>query len=634
MLKKLILDCFKGCRFAEHDFNGLVTSMCGKNGTGKTTVPDAWYWLWTDKDYDLQSNPEVHPDFMAESEPSVTAVMEISGKQMVFHKFQSDMRTKKQKEQGAPVRVANKYEVNSVPKTQKDFVKSAEECGIDIDKFLMLSHTEVLLGMKIADRRNIVFALGGDVTDIDVADIIPECKDARELLAQYKPDEIIAMQKATIKRCKEQVESIPNQIIGMERAKIPVDPTLPARKEQLEKQISEKTAERDSYIEKSVTDKFDVQIRALQNSRTELYNKANTERLAKLGEAQFKESKAREALDGAKRTLNSLIQSGQTINDGFRSQIQIRTQLQAKLDAFKSAEFKATDVCPTCGQAIPEEQIESARAKWQKQVDESIKDLEDKLRAANTMIDSYRTDGGQLAEKKKNAEQSVKDCEGLLSDAQFEVAKYSDSITPDYSEIDAQIAEVQAQRAQVAENARKANEVGIEINALKTELANVIRRITQESNNERIDDDIEALRTSLDQYVQNKADAENILYQMQLISQRKNELLSDTVNSHFTKVKWRLFDIQKNGEIKDDCTPLVLCADGKYRDMTYSANTAAIQAAKLDICRGLQKFYGQELPIFLDSAECFDDFNRQSLAVMDTQLILLCVSEDEGLVLK
>ena len=70
------------------------------------------------------------------------------------------------------------------------------------------------------------------------------------------------------------------------------------------------------------------------------------------------------------------------------------------------------------------------------------------------------------------------------------------------------------------------------------------------------------------------------------------------------------------------------------RDMTYSANTAAIQAAKLDICRGLQKFYGQELPIFLDSAECFDEFNRQSLAVMDTQLILLCVSEDEGLVLK
>lgn len=634
MLKKLTLDCFKGCRFAEHNFNGLVTSVCGKNGTGKTTIADAWYWLWTDKDYDLQSNPEVHPDFMAESEPSVTAVMEIGGKEVTFRKYQSDIRTKKQKEQGAPVRVANKYEVNSVPKTQKDFFKAVEEYGIDTDKFLVLSHTDVLLGMKIADRRNIVFALGGDVTDIDVAATLPECVETRELLTQYKPDEIVAMQKATMKRCKEQIESIPNQILGMERAKIPVDPTLPARKEQLEKQIAEKTVERDSYIEKSHTGSFDIQIRTLQNSKTELYNKANTERLTKMNEAQFKESKAREALDGAKRTLMSLVQSGQNINDGFKSQVKIRTEMQAKLDALNSAEFKATDVCPTCGQQIPEEQIESARTKWQKQVDDSIKDVEDRLRASNTMIESYRKEGGQLAEKKKNAEQSVKDCENLLSDAQFEVAKYSDPINPDYSEIDAQIAKVNEQKSQISENANKANELGIEINAMKTELANVIRRITQESNNERIDKDIETMKTSLDQYVQTKADAENILYQMSLISQRKNELLSDTVNSHFTKVKWRLFDIQKNGEIKDDCTPMVLCADGKYRDMTYSANTAAIQAAKLDICRGLQKFYGQELPIFLDGAECFDELNRQSLAVMDAQLILLCVSEDEGLVLK
>ena len=67
--------------------------------------------------------------------------------------------------------------------------------------------------------------------------------------------------------------------------------------------------------------------------------------------------------------------------------------------------------------------------------------------------------------------------------------------------------------------------------------------------------------------------------------------------------------------------------------MTYSANTAAIVAAKLDICVGLQKFYGQELPIWLDGAECFDEENRKML-MLDRQLILLCVSEDERLVVK
>ena len=141
------------------------------------------------------------------------------------------------------------------------------------------------------------------------------------------------------------------------------------------------------------------------------------------------------------------------------------------------------------------------------------------------------------------------------------------------------------------------------------------------------------MKASLRQYSQALADAESMLYQLQLISQRKNELLSEQVNSHFTRVKFRLFVTQKNGEIKDDCTPMVLCSDGEYRDMTYSANTAAIVAAKLDICAGLQKFYGQNLPIWLDGAECLDEKNRNNLK-LDNQLVLLCVSEDKKLTVR
>ena len=88
-----------------------------------------------------------------------------------------------------------------------------------------------------------------------------------------------------------------------------------------------------------------------------------------------------------------------------------------------------------------------------------------------------------------------------------------------------------------------------------------------------------------------------------------------------------------DGEIKDDCTPMVLCSDGEYRDMTYSANTAAIMAAKIDICVGLQKHYGQTLPIWVDGAECFDEENRKKLKT-DRQLVLLCVTEDERLTVK
>lgn len=154
-LKKLILDSFKGVTHGEYDFSD-ITTFCGKNGTGKTTLADAWYWLFTDKDYDLQSNPEIHPDFMEESEPSVTAVLDIDGKEVKLRKYQSDMRTKKQKEQNAPVRIANKYEINDVPKTQKDFMRDVEDKGIDIDNFLLLTHTDVFTSQKSADCRKIL----------------------------------------------------------------------------------------------------------------------------------------------------------------------------------------------------------------------------------------------------------------------------------------------------------------------------------------------------------------------------------------------------------------------------------------------------------------------------------------------
>lgn len=130
--KKLILDSFKGVTHGEYDFSD-ITTIQGKNGTGKTTLADAWFWLFTDKDYDLQSNPEVHPDFMEESEPSVTAVLDVDGKEVKVRKFQVDMRTKKQKEQNAPVRIANKYEINDVPKSQKDFVRELNERGICVE---------------------------------------------------------------------------------------------------------------------------------------------------------------------------------------------------------------------------------------------------------------------------------------------------------------------------------------------------------------------------------------------------------------------------------------------------------------------------------------------------------------------
>ena len=227
----------------------------------------------------------------------------------------------------------------------------------------------------------------------------------------------------------------------------------------------------------------------------------------------------------------------------------------------------------------------------------------------------------------------ISDAKEKLLAITAELDKYSEPINPDYTEIDAEIEKLNGEKQKCGDYTKLAYTIHETVEKKKSLLNVYVKAQGAEVSNSLIDDRIAEAKSALKQYAQAKADAESMLYQIQLISQKKNELLSEQVNSHFTRVKFRLFVTQKNGEIKDDCTPLVLCSDGEYRDMTYSANTAAIVAAKLDICSGLQKFYGQNLPIWLDGAECLDEQNRKALK-MDNQLILLCVSEDEKLVVK
>ena len=631
-LKKLILDSFKGVTHGEYDFSD-ITTIKGKNGTGKTTLADAWYWLFTDKDYDLQSNPEVHPDFMEESEPSVTAVLDIDGKEVTLRKFQKDMRTKKQKEEGVPLRIANKYEINDVPKTQKDFTRDVEEKGIDIDKFLLLTHTDVFTSQKSADCRKILFGMIEDVTDKTVADMIPECATVAEKLNDYTADELTAMSKATAKKCKEQREAIPNQIIGLEKAKVETNPELPSLIKGIEDEIAADTEKLEEAKAKANADAINNRIRELRNRKTSMYNDANTERLANYKEAYSKLTEADDALRDAKYAYDKIVRSGDGINTSFKDATALKARLEGELKNLKAEKFSGRTTCPTCGQAIPKEQIAEAKANWQKNHEERVKDIEDKLRAVKTQIESYKSEGKELAKRKKDAEKAVDDAKAKYDEAKANVDKYSQPINPDYSEVDAEINTLNGDLEKCHEYTQLAYTIHETISKKKGLLKTYTDALAAEKNNDRIDERIEEMKASLKQYSQSLADAESTLYQLQLISQKKNELLSEQVNSHFTRVKFRLFAVQKNGEIKDDCTPMVLCSDGEYRDMTYSANTAAIVAAKLDICSGLQKFYGQNLPIWLDGAECLDEKNRDGLK-MDNQLILLCVSEDERLVVK
>ena len=48
---------------------------------------------------------------------------------------------------------------------------------------------------------------------------------------------------------------------------------------------------------------------------------------------------------------------------------------------------------------------------------------------------------------------------------------------------------------------------------------------------------------------------------------------------------------------------------------------------KLDIIKGLQRFYKMYYPVFIDGAECLDATSRSNIE-MDSQIVFLTVSND------
>ena len=108
---------------------------------------------------------------------------------------------------------------------------------------------------------------------------------------------------------------------------------------------------------------------------------------------------------------------------------------------------------------------------------------------------------------------------------------------------------------------------------------------------------------------------------MKKLQKQKNILLADEINSHFNLVHFKFIDYLKNGSYAEVVVPMV-----KDKELGAALNNAMQIRAKVDICNGLQKFYNQHLPLWLDNAEALDTDNQRSLET-DTQMILLAVKD-------
>lgn len=664
-VREIRLTDFKGQSEKKIEFRHR-TVVSGKNGCGKTTLADAHMWEFCDKDYSLKSNPDIRPDDGRECLPRVDIDLVIDGKPVSVAKFQK--RTESKPKDGKPGKVAlsNKYEINGVPKAERDFKADLKERGFDFENFLMLSHMEIFTDLKDADARKILFSMsdGAGKTDLEIAKTVPDCAELVPLLETYKADEIKAMNSATLKKAEEQLKAIPNQIIGMEQSKVDADVAeLELQKNALQEQISglekqiaqagnEKAREIKTELAGLRTKLLEIDSKAkadLLKKKSSVCNKVSAlelDRIIKTSELNKKTS-ALESLRAQKKELLEKLQNARTQYPKIKDTEWDNTVLESiKSETFKDAEA----ICPTCGQNLPPEQIEQLKSRFeqikQERINQQLKAKkeweQDKKRKLDEVIQAGNKASAGMKEAHKQEETLTSEISKLAGELEQiktsldtenknleAIPKEPDlSGNAEYQQILASIKEKQQELNSLDDGEEAKKQLSEQLSGKKQELEAVNQRIGEANNNTRIDEQIEKLQESQKQYAQNKADAQMILDELKSLSMAKNTALEDAVNQYFDSVKVKLFDTQKNGEVVDACIWYVQDKDGDWKKLIGNANTALMMKGKIAIMDGLQKFYGVSYPIFVD---CAAELDNSSLAGIkaDAQLIFLKVAEGD-----
>ena len=628
VIKSINVQNFKGVKNATYQFDGKNVSVIGQNGAGKTTLFTAYMWLMVDKDSDLKSNPNIRPIDTEECTPRVEIVFNNGDFDITVAKIQK-CTVKKSKTGGADtVSLSNSYEVNSVEYGERDFKKKMSEYGFDFDLFLPLSHPDVFTSQKSADMRKVLFGMASEQSDFDIALQTHDCIEAANLLKMYTFDEVKAMQNATLRKIREEYgkdgEILRAKIEGMERSKTDIDVAeLELKKNALNEQITDNKAKQED-----ISKEFEEQQRAsdgileLKFELNDLQRKANED-------LEKKRREIRAEIDNVdwqlKEVRHQIRLNKQDIEAAQRSIDTNTVLINATRESWKAANEREFDenslICSYCGQPYQEERKDRIKADFGKKREEELAFLTKRGNELKAAIDKDKAEIEQLkATLKENEDEEINLAESIkgLEKCLEEVPQSVDiSDRPEVQEIQRQIAEKEAamNKGNSVEDMRK--KLKGEEYYFQSQLTEVEKQLALAQKNVEIDEQIVALRKKQGEFEQNKANAEKILYQLDLVSKRKNELLTDQVNSHFKLVKFRLFDYLKNGNVVDDCEPII---DGK--SLKDHSNGALRVLAKLDIVDGLQKFYGQHYPVFAEDFSLVTD-NTECRIDMDCQLIKL-----------
>ncbi len=646
-LLNLTLTNFQGIKDLTLDFcGGRSASIYGDNATGKTTVYNALTWLLFDRASTAAKNftPKTkgaNGDLHHLDHGVKATLQEDNGSVITLQKIYREVYKKKR---GSAMEEFSghtvDYAIDGVPAKEKEYTAVITTfCGGDAEKPKMLTMPDYFPEQLAWNtRRKILLEICGDISDREVITAHAELKELPDFLKMpgtedryYTTEEYAKIAAARRGEINKQLADLPGRIDEAERA---IPDTTGLVEEEIEARIATLNKKRDALTEekamaatggtamaehqKQIAD-IRTKIAEGRAEHMDAYNKQNADVEAKIAAIQREIRQYKQAAEDARASARS--------KNGEKEQLDyLRNRLLEEYNCVSKEKWdESQTVCPTCHQALPTAQIEQMREDFNLRKGERLEEISmrGKNSASKTAIDRLTAEIEDLDKKEETATNLANEAEKRLTELEGNITQ----LTP-YEETDAykglmeQISELQTKVTDEKESTKSATEAfDVRINDIKESICeeqDKRMKLTMAQKQKQRIAELEQQEKHLNREYE---ETQKGLYLCELFTKAKVSMLDDKINNKFKSVRFRLFQEQINGGVKEDCEVMVPTADGRLVPYAFANNAARINAG-LEIIDTLAAYWGVTMPIFIDNAE-----SVTHLIDTKAQTIRLAVSE-------
>ena len=631
-IKRLVLENFKCHKHFVLDLAGRNASVYGDNASGKTSIYDGLTWLLFGKDSagNGEKNIEIKPldadgnvkDHLAVT--AVEAVFIIEDREIVLRRtYQELWTTKRGSAEATYDGNTSEYYVDGVPCKRFAFAEKVQEL-VDEDTFRMLTSVSHFANtISWQDRRAVLFKVAGVMDDQQILASNPEfealtanmgslsLEDYKKKLHADKRKLVGAKTEvpARISECQNTIKDIEGLDFAAAKAEVAA---LQGKKEAVSAQIA-------AIDSQDGADKKSLEIRAVQVELDALERENKAYRDAQLiGGVDIHGLNMRlTALQIQIETKNRSIANEQA----YISSLEKRVQASRKRWFDVNAETFGSGSCPTCGQALPQEQLRSAMESFEKDKQTRLAEIvntadsnkaakeqaEDRLSVLQGEVMQMQAEVESIRQQIQEAESAKVEPKDLQDYATRKDAllKQMETLNHDLQQILEDAASVKGKLRQEESELRMAIEEQMAVIS-KENILNYAR--SREAQ----------LRAEAKSASEQLEKVERMLFLIDVYTRYKTRFVEESINGHFRIAKFRLFREQANGGVEDRC-------DVVHNGVPYiSVNNGMKINLGIDIINTLSAAFGVRVPLFVDNAE-----SVTRLENCDSQIIRLIVSEND-----